>query len=438
MNRGVMSVRLWLWRIRVLGVIVDAPEKLVVRVASTVRRPKCPDRGTPSGRTHDRRDREIRDLEVSDRPNTLVFEQRRIVCEPCGSRFGEDRPAFEGRVTARLARRLVADARQMTVNTAAKRHQVGWGLVNALVVAWAGLVGEHRRRRRCRVLLVEGTSIRKRHRYVTVLVNGETGEVLAMVPHRDSAALSWFLAAQGPKWCRRVKVVVSDGSKPYKTAIDQRLGHARHVLDRFHAIRWFAAGLTAVRRDTQRRPEGSTPAFNPDVFRSRFLLTRRLSPSMTLSSIFSRCWRRSTMSFVIVTAKSLCRSARLPSIPTSDGISHWTCCLIETDVRDATTLRTSEGASSSSSSTRRSASGSSSSGDGVPSSRLRSALGRSRADGDAAVGECSAGVILQREPVLHESKRDIVLKRVAQVVIVVQAPCIEHSRGTVQRARRGE
>ena len=40
-------------------------------------------------------------------------------------------------------------------------------------------------------------------------------------------------------------------------------------------LRWFAAGLTAVRRDVQRRPEGSTPAFDPDVFRSRFLLMRR-------------------------------------------------------------------------------------------------------------------------------------------------------------------
>ena len=37
--------------------------------------------------------------------------------------------------------------------------------------------------------------------------------------------------------------MVSDGSKAYKAAIEQRLGHARHVLDRFHVIRWFQAGL---------------------------------------------------------------------------------------------------------------------------------------------------------------------------------------------------
>ena len=47
------------------------------------------------------------------------------------------------------------------------------------------------------------------------------------------------------------------------------------MLDRFHVIRWFTAGLTQVRRDVQRRPEGSKPAFDPEVFRARFALLRR-------------------------------------------------------------------------------------------------------------------------------------------------------------------
>ena len=126
------------------------------------------------------------------------------------------------------------------------------------------------------MLLVDETSIRRRHRYVTVIVNADTGRTLAMVPHRSSAALSAFLAQQGHKWCKQVRVVVSDGSRAYRSAIDARLGHARHVLDRFHVITWFSAGLTAVRRDIQRRqPEGVKPVFEPDVFRARFALLGR-------------------------------------------------------------------------------------------------------------------------------------------------------------------
>ena len=62
----------------------------------------------------------------------------------------------------------------------------------------------------------------------------------------------------------------------YRAAVDRHLGHATHVLDRFHVIGWFAAGLTAVRRDVQRRqPAGVTPVCDPEVFRARFLLLRR-------------------------------------------------------------------------------------------------------------------------------------------------------------------
>ena len=163
----------------------------------------------------------------------------------------------------------------MTFSAAARRHGVHWHGVRALVDVWSALVAERRRSRRCSVLLVDETSMRKRHRYVTVIVNGDTGRTLAMVEHRNAAALSAFLMQQGHRWCKQVKVVVSDGSRAYKAAIDAHLGHARHVLDRFHVIRWFSAGLTQVRRDIQRRPEGSKPAFDPEVFRARFALLRR-------------------------------------------------------------------------------------------------------------------------------------------------------------------
>ena len=164
----------------------------------------------------------------------------------------------------------------MTVAAAARRHKLSWHVVTALAHDWSELVAEHRRNRRCRVLLVDETSMPRRHRYVTVIVNADTGRTLAMVPHRSAAALSGFFIAQGRSWCRGVRVVVTDGSKSYKAAIDARLGHARCVLDRFHVIRWFSAGLTQVRRDVQRRePPGVKPVFDPDAFRARFALQRR-------------------------------------------------------------------------------------------------------------------------------------------------------------------
>ena len=275
MASDVVRVRLHLREIRVLAVVVDTPSELRVRVESTVRRPRCPHCGFKCHRVHDTRERSVRDVEVSGRRTTLVWMRRRLVCGGCDSRWLEEHPEFDGRLTRRLAQRLVADAEVMTIRAVVRRHGVSWPSVNALVRAWSGLVAEHRRSRRCAVLLVDETSMRKRHRYVAVIVNADTGRTLAMVEHRSSAALSAFLMSQGHKWRRGVKVVVTDGSRAYKASVDACLPHARHVLDRFHVIRWFCAGLTAARRDIQRRePHGAKPAFDPEVFRARFLLRR--------------------------------------------------------------------------------------------------------------------------------------------------------------------
>ena len=276
MAPDTMRVRLHLRLIRVLTVLVDTASRLEVEVVSTRSWSRCPSCGFKTRKVHDRRRRKIRDLPVSGRRVTLVWVRRRFVCGNCDERHLETHPEFEGGLTRRLARGLVADAKVMSIRSVVRRHGLDWHLIQDLVTAWSALVAQHRRSRRCRVLLVDETSMRKRHRYVTVLQDGETGQILAMVPHRNADALKGFFIEQGPRWCRGVQVVVSDGSKSYKTAIGAHLGHAKHVLDRFHVIRWFADGLTLVRRDLQRRePHGIKPAFDPEVFRARFLLLRR-------------------------------------------------------------------------------------------------------------------------------------------------------------------
>ena len=135
---------------------------------------------------------------------------------------------------------------------------------------------ERRRARPCRVLLVDETWIRRRHRYLTVVACGDSGQVLAMIPGRTKGSLNRFFRDQRAWWCRKVEIVVSEGSCSYQAANAHYLPDARHVLDRFHVVRWFTQGLTLVRRELQRRdPELQPPTFEPDLFRARFTLLRR-------------------------------------------------------------------------------------------------------------------------------------------------------------------
>ena len=112
MGSDVLSERLWLPQIRVLGVVVDDLVEPMVRACSMVGHRRCPRCGAACRRVHDRRAKKVRDPDISGRPAMQVSQRRRLVCDGCDWRFIEDHQAFERSLTARLARRMVAHARQ--------------------------------------------------------------------------------------------------------------------------------------------------------------------------------------------------------------------------------------------------------------------------------------------------------------------------------------
>jgi transposase len=271
-----MRVRLHLYRIRVVEVLVDLPERLEVVVRDLRSVVRCPWCGLKTSKIHEMRRTKVKDVPRGRQRVTLIWLRRRFECTNCGERHTETHPAFDGKLTARLSRQIVADARQLSITEIGRRYGLSWHTVMTLVGEWSRRLQAHRRRRPCRTLLVDETSLRRRHRYVTVVSNAESGDVLAVVRHRDFHALSGFLVSQGRRWCRKVDVVVTDGSQSYRAAIDRHLGHATHVVDHFHVVRWFAQGLIEVRRRVQRTgAPGESPAFSPVIFRTRYLQLAR-------------------------------------------------------------------------------------------------------------------------------------------------------------------
>ncbi len=280
MSPDAMTVRLHLRRIRVVAVVVDLVERLVVEIVDLRRVVRCPYCGFKTARIHDKRRLLVHDLPTQGRSTELCWVRRRFACGECGERHWEDHPEIiigrRTHVTRRLARSLVRDVNAMSIREVGRRHDLPWHYIMTLTASWSDRVAQDRRRRSCRVLLIDETSLRRGHRYVTVIINGDTGETLGIVAHRNTAALSGFLVSQGHRWLKGVRVVVSDGSVPYRSVIRTHLGQAIHVLDRFHVARWFAAGMIEVRRRIQRVGDhGSRPAFEPETFRSRYMQLAR-------------------------------------------------------------------------------------------------------------------------------------------------------------------
>lgn len=87
-----MSVRLHLRRIRVVAVLVDLVERLVVEVADVRRIVRCPHCGFKTTRVHDTRRLVIRDLPTQGRPTDCEWLRRRFRCEECDERHWETHP----------------------------------------------------------------------------------------------------------------------------------------------------------------------------------------------------------------------------------------------------------------------------------------------------------------------------------------------------------
>ena len=143
----VMSVRLHLSGVRVRGVLVDSVDRLEVEVESAREWSRCPQCGFRCHKVWDRRAKRVRDLEVSGRRTTLVWRRRRFWCDNCEERHLEDHAQFQAGLTRRFARRLVKDARVMSIRAVSRHHGVGWHRIMGLVRAEAARVAQRRRAR---------------------------------------------------------------------------------------------------------------------------------------------------------------------------------------------------------------------------------------------------------------------------------------------------
>jgi transposase len=277
-----MTLRLHLQAIQVLEVLADLPERVEVAVAAIRGWVRCHRCGEKTRRVHQTKKVKIRDLAISGRPTTLVWHRRRFRC-CCGATTTETHPAFEGKLTVRLARQVVADVAVMTVAAAARRHGLSWWKTMQLVAEWGARLIEHRRRLRVRVLLIDEKAIRKGHNsFSTILTCGETGTVIAVLDGRSGDVVAGWLARQSPRWRRGIEVVVTDMALCYRAGIRatepnesgrKLLPRAIHVADRFHVVRNFMSFLVALRRAEQATPPGEP--HDPDVFRARYLLLKR-------------------------------------------------------------------------------------------------------------------------------------------------------------------
>jgi transposase len=234
---------------------------------------------------HGRRRVRVRDLPIGGRPVVLAWRKRiwRWREPACGVRTWTERVAgiapravLTQRARAEACRRVGKDAH--AVAAVARDLGVGWAtIMRAVADHGRPLVDDPTRLDGVAALGLDETNFLKATRlaptrWVTGLVDLEGGRLLDVVADRTRAAVGTWLGARPRDWLAQVAMVALDPWRGYASALVAPLGHARVVVDHFHAVRLANTVVDQVRRRAQQSLLGHRGRKRDPLYRIRKLL----------------------------------------------------------------------------------------------------------------------------------------------------------------------
>ncbi len=96
---------------------------------------------------------------------------------------------------------------------------------------------------------IDEISHRKGHRYLTVVVDHDTGRLVWAAAGRDRKTVERFLDALGPERCEQVELVSCDMAAWIAGPIAERLPNAVRCVDPFHVVALATDALDEIRRE---------------------------------------------------------------------------------------------------------------------------------------------------------------------------------------------
>ena len=218
--------------------------------------------------------RSIRDLDFASARVHLRCSYRKISCRRCGQVVVEDLDLFEPyqRVTKRLARCIHELCKVMTVSDVARHFGLNWKPVKNIDKAFLEDQYGQIDYDNLRLLSIDEIAVKKGHRYMTVVIDYETGRVVWMGKGRKKETLAAFFAGMTEQQKDGVEAVAMDMWKPYIQAVDEAVPSAKIVFDLFHVVAAFKKVIDKVRISEKKKASKE----HKGVFRgAKYLLLKR-------------------------------------------------------------------------------------------------------------------------------------------------------------------
>jgi transposase len=218
--------------------------------------------------------REFRALPLGSKPVWLRCFVPRVECGACQStrQITLDFALPKRRYTKAFARYVLELSRYMTIRDVAQHLGVSWDTVKEIQKEDLHRRFAKPKLKHLKRLAVDEISVAKGHRYLTVVLDLDSGAVVFVGDGKGADALS-------PFWRRlrashaKVEAVAIDMSPAYIAAVSDHLPDAHIVFDRFHVIKLYHDKLSGLRRKLHRE---ATDQLHKNVLKgTRWLLLKR-------------------------------------------------------------------------------------------------------------------------------------------------------------------
>lgn len=226
-------------------------DTIVVTVARRKRASTCPCGATTTA-VYDRSTRRWRHLDACGTRIVLEAVICRVRCRRCARVRTEQVPWARpnARHSCAFENMVLWCARRMDKTAVAELLRVAWSTVDSMIARAAGDPAALGRLDGLRRIGVDEIAYKHGHKYLTIVVDHDSGDVVWAAEGKNAATLTAFYELLGPDRCARLEAVSMDLGIAFKTATERAAPQARICGDPFHLLKLASETVDTVRRRT--------------------------------------------------------------------------------------------------------------------------------------------------------------------------------------------
>jgi transposase len=225
-------------------------------IRQEVRALRCEACGSRDVRRRGKVERRFRSLPIGSRATAVVLPIPRVACRACGAVRQVEVPFADPRRTYTLAfeRYALGLSRCMTILDVARHLGVSWDVIKEIQRRDLSRRYSKPKLKHLRRIAIDEIAVGKGHRYLTVVLDLESGAVVFVGDGKGGSALKPFWRRL--RRCKaKVAAVAMDMSPAYHDAVSTHLPGAAIVHDHFHVIKLFNDKLSDLRRSLCREAD---------------------------------------------------------------------------------------------------------------------------------------------------------------------------------------